>query len=53
VAVSLATSTAIGIVVGGIVGPLVALLVPHRPTDPPDAAPPSPGGHDEAIGVAP
>jgi len=53
VAVALATSTAVGIVVGGIVGPLMALLVPHRPTDPPDAAPPSPGGHDEAIGVAP
>ncbi|MEI8332327.1 MAG: AzlC family ABC transporter permease [Chloroflexota bacterium] len=50
---ALATSTAIGIVAGGVVGPLVGLLVPHRPTDPSDAAPPSPEGHDEAIGVAP
>ncbi len=53
VAVALASSSAVGIVVGGVVGPLVGLLVPHRSTDPSDSAPPSPEGHDEAIGVAP
>jgi 4-azaleucine resistance transporter AzlC len=53
VVVALASSSAVGIVAGGIGGPLFGLLVPHRPSDGPVAAPPSLGGHDESIGVAP